>query len=69
MGGKPGILVNRETCERRERGEESASFALAALEPPRADIKWLSRATDAMLEHWRKKNARKNPPLSYCGVV
>ena len=34
-------------------------FAFATLEPLRADVKWLSRATDAMLEHWRKKNAQK----------
>jgi hypothetical protein len=34
-------------------------FALAALEPLRSDTKWLSRATDAMLDHWRTKNARK----------
>jgi len=34
-------------------------FALAAVEPLRADVKWLSRATDAMLEYWRRKNARK----------
>lgn len=34
-------------------------FAFAAVEPLRSDTKWLSRATDAMLEHWRRKNARK----------
>jgi hypothetical protein len=34
-------------------------FALAALEPLRWDTKWLSRATDAMLDRWRSKNARK----------
>jgi hypothetical protein len=34
-------------------------FAFAAIEPLRTDVKWLSRATDAMLDHWRKKNARK----------
>ena len=34
-------------------------FALAAVELLRGDVKWLSRATDVMLEHWRKKNARK----------
>ena len=35
-------------------------FALVTLEPLRVDVKWLSRATDSMLDHWRKKNARKN---------
>jgi hypothetical protein len=34
-------------------------FALAVLEPLRADVKWLSRATDAILGYWRTKNARK----------
>lgn len=34
-------------------------FALATLEALRMDPKWLARATDAMLEHWRLKNARK----------
>jgi hypothetical protein len=34
-------------------------FALVALEPLRSDTKWLFRATDAMLDHWRTKNARK----------
>ena len=34
-------------------------FGLAAVEPLRGDVNWLSRVTDAMLEHWRKKNARK----------
>jgi hypothetical protein len=34
-------------------------FALASVEPLRADVKWLARATDTMLDHWRKKNARK----------
>jgi hypothetical protein len=34
-------------------------FAWVALEPLRSDTKWLSRATDTMLDHWRTKNARK----------
>src|SRR5580692_5480678 len=34
-------------------------FAYAAIESLRVDVKWLARATDTMLEHWRKKNARK----------
>jgi len=33
-------------------------FAVAALEPLRGDLKWLSRATDTMLDHWRKKNVQ-----------
>lgn len=38
-------------------------FAFAALEPLRSDVKWLSRATDTMLEHWRVKNSRKASAL------
>lgn len=34
-------------------------FPLPALETLRSDVKWLSRATDAILDHWRAKNARK----------
>jgi hypothetical protein len=34
-------------------------FGLYALKPLRSDVKWLSRATDPMLDHWRNKNARK----------
>jgi hypothetical protein len=32
-------------------------FALAALQEIRLDSKWLSRATDAITERWREKNA------------
>ena len=34
-------------------------FATVALEQLRADANWLSRATDAVYEHCRDKNARK----------
>ena len=34
-------------------------FAAATIEELRHDVKWLSRATDAMMEYWREKNARK----------
>ncbi|HEY3863148.1 MAG TPA: hypothetical protein VGO59_14795 [Verrucomicrobiae bacterium] len=44
-------------------------FALASLEPLRSDVKWLSRATDAMLDHWRKKNARKTEVESSSPVL
>jgi hypothetical protein len=30
-------------------------FALAAVEPLRSDVKWLGRATDAILEHGQSK--------------
>lgn len=38
-------------------------FALSALEPLRNDLKWLSRATDTILEYWRAKNCRKKADL------
>lgn len=34
-------------------------FALVTLAELRSDAKWLARATDAMIQHWRGKNARK----------
>ena len=34
-------------------------FAFAVLQELRNDAKWLARATDAMISHWRGKNARK----------
>jgi hypothetical protein len=34
-------------------------FPAAIVEELRKDVKWLSRATDAIMEHWRSKNARK----------
>jgi len=34
-------------------------FAAVSVEELRQDVKWLSRATDAMMEYWRGKNARK----------
>lgn len=38
-------------------------FALGTLESLRTDIRWLTRATDTMFDHWRKKNARKTEEL------
>ncbi|MEO7300538.1 MAG: hypothetical protein ABI042_18390 [Verrucomicrobiota bacterium] len=35
-------------------------FAFVALEELRSDAKWLARATDTMIAHWRGKNVRKN---------
>jgi len=34
-------------------------FAFDILEQHRYDAKWLARATDAIMEHWRFKNARR----------
>ena len=34
-------------------------FATATLEELRRDMKWLARASDVIVEHWRFKNARK----------
>ncbi|MBU6402348.1 MAG: hypothetical protein KGS61_18680, partial [Verrucomicrobia bacterium] len=34
-------------------------FAAETVEGLRHDVKWLTRSTDAMMEHWRQKNARK----------
>lgn len=36
-------------------------FATAALMPLRDDLKWLTRASDALVEHWKAKNGRRNP--------
>jgi hypothetical protein len=44
-------------------------FALATVEPLRTDVRWLARATDAMLEHWRKKNARKTETETVAAVL
>jgi hypothetical protein len=42
-------------------GDQSVKFfALVTLAELRSDPKWLSRATDTMLQHWRGKNARKS---------
>jgi hypothetical protein len=38
-------------------------FALVNLEEHRSDPKWLARATDVILQHWREKNARKSENL------
>jgi hypothetical protein len=34
-------------------------FATATLEPLRTDLKWLARASDAIVNHWQNKNGRK----------
>jgi len=34
-------------------------FAATTVEEMRRDVKWLSRATDAVMEYWRMKNAQK----------
>jgi len=34
-------------------------FATATLADLRQDVKWLTRASDAIVEHWQSKNARK----------
>lgn len=34
-------------------------FAASELNERRLDIKWLSRASDAIYRHWQKKNARQ----------
>lgn len=31
-------------------------FATATVEQLRADLKWLARASDCIVQHWRKKN-------------
>jgi hypothetical protein len=33
-------------------------FATTTLQKLRDDLKWLSRASDAIVKHWQKKNAR-----------
>jgi hypothetical protein len=44
-------------------------FAFANLEPLRSDTKWLSRGTDAILEHWQTKNARKTQGAEVMSAV
>lgn len=39
-------------------------FAAIALTEFKSDAKWLARATDTMIQHWRGKNARKSETLS-----
>src|SRR5438045_620241 len=34
-------------------------FAFASLQELRSEPKWLARATDAIVQHWRGKNLRK----------
>ena len=38
-------------------------FAANTVEAMRSDVKWLSRATDAIMEHWRMKSARRSVSL------
>jgi hypothetical protein len=33
-------------------------FAAATIEQLRADLKWLAKASDTIVEHWRNKNGR-----------
>ena len=35
-------------------------FAATTVEAMRSDVKWLNRATDALMEYRRKKNARRS---------
>jgi len=37
-------------------------FATATLQKLRDDLKWLSRASDAIVRHWQTKNARNRNP-------
>jgi len=39
-------------------------FATATLEQLRSDVKWLARASDAIVGHWQKKNGRT--PMEGC---
>src|SRR5262245_51014786 len=36
-------------------------FASATLEQLRTDLKWLARASDAIVAHWGKKNGNQDP--------
>jgi len=38
-------------------------FAATALAELREDIKWLTRASDVIVEHWRYKNAQKTDAM------
>jgi hypothetical protein len=39
-------------------------FATAALAELHRDVKWLTHASDAVVEHWREKNARKTDAVA-----
>lgn len=41
-------------------------FATATLVQLRGDLKWLARASDALVEHWRAKNNRRQSASSAC---
>ena len=41
-------------------------FATADLEERRRDIKWLARASDAIVHHWQNRNARKSSAQCDC---
>jgi hypothetical protein len=47
-------------------GNGQKYFATATLEELRRDMKWLAKASDAIVEHWRIKNSRKSHEDS-CG--
>ena len=36
-------------------------FAAATIEKLRVDLKWMGRASDAIVQHWRKKNGENDP--------
>jgi hypothetical protein len=40
-------------------GQSVKFFALVTLTELRTDTKWLARATDTMIQHWRSKNSPK----------
>lgn len=56
------VLVSNELLKPLGHPAASGSkfFPFVALEELRKDARWLARATDCIVEHWREKNARRN---------
>ncbi len=56
------VLVSRGLLKPLGHPSENSVkfFPFSILESCRTDVKWLSRATDAILDYWRSKNARKS---------
>src|ERR1700733_6128305 len=62
----PVLVSNGLLKSLGQPGEQSPKyFAFVTLENIRADPKWLARATNAIKDHWRQKNAKKKNKQSF----
>ena len=58
-----GILSARDSDSDDGRNLETIRpkyFAAAELEELRCNLKWLAKASDAIVNYWQKRNARKS---------